>query len=223
MIIFEDGVYFEYIAFVPGLDPEKRAAHWWGDKIPVGPKNSGLIDFALRTADVKILIPIRDRVANTGAFKYVESVAGGRITPDGIEMKREVTFPTGVPRGSVPFFCHDLTDRGLRVPINAETTRHPVPATGFAVLVVNVPVAEFDELVRIYEAIFGTAATPFGEDQVYFEVDVPNPIPGTNQPRITLHKLPNCKSTKPAGLAVNNPPKNGGRREPESETKQVVV
>lgn len=47
---------------------------------------------------------------------YAEGQEGGRVKPDGDELRWRVTFPNAEHgRGGVPFFCKDLTPRNRRV------------------------------------------------------------------------------------------------------------
>jgi hypothetical protein len=57
----------------------------------------------------------RARDANV-EVQYAEGIKGGRIKPDGDNIRWVVTFPAKQHRrGSVPFFCKDLTPREKRV------------------------------------------------------------------------------------------------------------
>ncbi len=46
LVLFPDGTYIELIAFVDGLDPERRRAHRWG-----GRSEGRIIDWALTLLD----------------------------------------------------------------------------------------------------------------------------------------------------------------------------
>ena len=82
---------------------------------------------------------INTRLERKGSIvRYAEPVAGGRKRPDGIELQWKVTFPTGVDRGVVPFWCHDVTEREKRVPISPEGTKHASGALGVAGVRVSV-------------------------------------------------------------------------------------
>ena len=136
LICFLDGSYIELIAFIKD-DPNLRQGHTWGDKKP------GIIDFALSTnidPDVHYealnerLAKLRLRLPDGNQVSYASPVAGGRKRDDGQTLKWKVTFPLGVSRGELPFFCHDITPRELRVPSNANSTKHPSGATGIKMM-----------------------------------------------------------------------------------------
>ena len=127
--ILSDGAYIELISFThpvgfyPPESPERKAreAHKWGKAPP------GWIDYAFlgfgssnpapdNSSDLADVI--NERAATQGAStKYDATVPGGRIRPDGKELKWQITAPS-VDRhgqGLLPFFCGDVTDRQLRV------------------------------------------------------------------------------------------------------------
>jgi len=57
--------------------------------------------------------PVEEAV---GGGVYAEGQEGGRVKPDGDELRWKVTFPNVEHgRGGVPFFCKDLTPRKRRV------------------------------------------------------------------------------------------------------------
>jgi len=90
---------------------------------------------------------------------YEEPRKGGRKRDDGVDVKWQVTFPAvsenGYQRGELPFFCHDVTDRGLRVPFSEESVRHPSQVVGVKSLGVYVPGERERTLGKGYEAIIG--------------------------------------------------------------------
>lgn len=131
LVTFQDGVYFELIAFrdIPGGNNE------WRDILTSA--GEGFVDYALRTndldAEVKIL---RER-----GLDAPEPQAGGRFRPDGQRIDwRNLRFGEGSV-ASLPFYCFDETDRGLRVP-SGDASVHANGVTGVAV--VRVVVADID-------------------------------------------------------------------------------
>lgn len=97
--------------------------------------------------------------------EYVKPVAGARLRPDGKEVKWEVTFPvvdTGYKRGELPFFCHDVTDRSLRVPLNKKNVDHPSGAYGLSEMSVFVPESRISALTQAYAAILDTKGADNG-------------------------------------------------------------
>lgn len=128
LILFRDGTYLELIAFIDD-DPARREGHWWD-------KPFGIIDFALTTdedgpgVDFKAMA---ERLERSGSgVGYAEPQEGGRKRDDGVELKWRVTFPTGVRRAEVPFWCEDVTPRERRVPVTKQNSEHPCGVEGVA-------------------------------------------------------------------------------------------
>ncbi|EMD01122.1 hypothetical protein BAUCODRAFT_144687 [Baudoinia panamericana UAMH 10762] len=150
LVLFKDGTYLELIAFIDD-DPARRKGHWWD-------KPYGVIDFAI-TSPVPfdyVAMAERLRQRNTG-ITYAEPAAGGRQRPDGVQLKWQVTFPEHVERGEVPFWCHDLTPRELRVPLTDTNTLHPCGATGMACVTVNLIEQERDRVRLTFPAIIDSS------------------------------------------------------------------
>ncbi|KAK6952725.1 hypothetical protein Daesc_005019 [Daldinia eschscholtzii] len=152
LVLLADGSYLEFIAFVPGVDPAKRAAHQWGRK-----KEGTVVDWAVTLPlpspddgngeakyleQEKAFREIQKRVhgANAGIV-YGDLRRGGRTRPDGEVLKWGVAFPKHddqagggpVEPGTVPFWCLDVTARHLRVPYTDQgVTKHPIGAVGVA-------------------------------------------------------------------------------------------
>lgn len=116
LVALADGIYIELIAFEKPANeypPDSpRSNHWWANKEP------GWIDWACLGLEdhVDQTIAARDREVRSGV-QYQEGKIGGRTRAgDGQELKWRVTFPElKHGRGTVPFFCQDLTPRELRV------------------------------------------------------------------------------------------------------------
>jgi hypothetical protein len=76
-----------------------------------------------------------DAASTTVAVAYNIPQRGGRVLPSGERIEWAVTFPRqGVPRGAIPFWCQDVTPRGLRVPSGADAIQHGSRAVGIAEL-----------------------------------------------------------------------------------------
>lgn len=122
LVIFEDGVYLELISFIhppehylPGsFERADREGHWWSKM------REGWIDWALLDLQ-PVGNPIEEAVEGG---VYAQGQEGGRVKPDGDELKWRVTFPNveeehgherGHGRGALPFFCKDITPRKRRV------------------------------------------------------------------------------------------------------------
>lgn len=88
---------------------------------------------------------------------YAESQEGGRVQPDGDELRWRVTFPNVEHgRGGVPFFCKDLTPRKRRVPIDiAANLKHACGATGVATIKLVAIQAAIDQLAEQFDVVLG--------------------------------------------------------------------
>jgi hypothetical protein len=120
LIAFVDGSYLEIVAF---RDLGRSLTHrWW----KVAADGGGLADFALLSDDL---------AADTAALAELVKTppkAGGRIRPDGVELK----WRTAVLTPPLPFVIEDLTARNLRVPGGA-AAEHANGATGIASVVIG--------------------------------------------------------------------------------------
>jgi hypothetical protein len=148
LILLADGCYIELISFV---DATKAPSHWWGpDANFIGWK-----DWCLTNS--KSPEDNYEDVKGT----HREPIHGGRKRADGVDVKWAVTFPKGDNggqdiRGRIPFFCHDITARIIRVPLSAEKTEHPCGALGVKQLTIIVQdQALLDETKRAYASVIG--------------------------------------------------------------------
>jgi len=140
LVAFGDGTYFELIAFP---DPRDTGGNPWATALR--DSGEGLVDFALRTDDLDA------EVTNLQAagIPVVGPVEGGRTRPDGQSLSwRTIRFDAP----SAPFYCHDITDRTLRVP-GGEATTHANGAT--AVHGIVIPVGNLEETTALYAALTG--------------------------------------------------------------------
>lgn len=173
LVLFSDGTYLELIAFT---SEEARKGHWWD-------RPFGVVDFALTTLDEKFpeLSAIKDRLAKTDTkISYQDPKEGGRLRPDGVELKWRVTFPINCTRGEAPFWCHDVTERDRRVPCTADNTSHPSGALGMAGVEIKT-----GSHARLSTA---TAAIVDGnlEQKGQYGVGVPHKVPTAKQPSISI-------------------------------------
>lgn len=126
LILFADGCYIELISFI---DPSKADSHWWGpDANFLGWKDWCLTNSKTPEENYESIKETHDK-----------PVHGGRKRADGVDVKWAVTFPKGDSggqkvRGRIPFFCHDITQRSVRVPLSKENTTHPCGALGITQL-----------------------------------------------------------------------------------------
>lgn len=169
LILFRDGVYIELIAFVQGTSPEKRASTRWGNR-----SEGEVVDFALtllqpeQTGDNPFdpedvfRTTIQTRVRKSRAeLEYSDPVAGGRVTPDGTELRWAVSVPAWVTppqpvEGELPFWCLDRTSRDLRVPIRTRghVVQHACGALGVRCVEVCIDGEDRAEKLRAVYACF---------------------------------------------------------------------
>ncbi|KAH7890071.1 glyoxalase-like domain-containing protein [Phlebopus sp. FC_14] len=138
LVILQDGAYLELISFthpashyLPGSpDRQRRDANPWAWKEP------GWIDFAfLGSSSVSIASVINERAErDASGARYVPEVNGGRVREDGKVLKWVISAPDEVHgRGTLPFFCGDVTPREWRVPIEPPSNaEHPAGVLGIA-------------------------------------------------------------------------------------------
>ncbi|TID13942.1 hypothetical protein E2P81_ATG07009 [Venturia nashicola] len=179
LVLLESGVYLEFIAFVDD-DPANKEGHWWGKKTP-----GSIIDFALTSDSAEEVETVRKALLTVQIGElvvgYEQSKNGGRRRPDGTSVEWTVTFPSpSVERGTVPFWCHDITPRQLRVPVQSakEATQHPSRTVGVSKLIMVVSPGSFVDLGKIYAEILGREGVQ-GEGGMEFVVEqpLPNQIP----------------------------------------------
>jgi catechol 2,3-dioxygenase-like lactoylglutathione lyase family enzyme len=114
LIGFDDGVYFELIAF---KQPERHHSHRWWPRLARG---EGLVDYALSSDDVAA---VRQEALQRG-IELANPVQGARRRPDGREIAwRSLTSGREIGTSIVPFVIEDVTARDFRVP-HGEQARH---------------------------------------------------------------------------------------------------
>ncbi|KAF1937396.1 hypothetical protein EJ02DRAFT_356955 [Clathrospora elynae] len=162
LVLLADGCYIELISFV---DPSKAPDHWWGPDA----KFTGWKDWCLTNS----LTPEENHTNLEGS--HAEPIPGGRKRADFIYVQWAVTFPKGDKggqgvRGRVPFFCHDITPRNIRVPLNEEKTTHSCGALGIQQLTVIVKDQTLlDDTKRVYKSILDDEGTE-GDEEVTMRV-----------------------------------------------------
>lgn len=158
LVIFEDGVYVEFIAFFDNVDPERRKKHRWGNL-----QENTIIDWAFAFPPGGDFGAIKQRVqdSNTG-FRYQEPAPWARKRADGTLLEWTLSPPIDSSgrsvTGYIPFWVLDTTPRDLRVPYKTDThlTDHPVRVRGVSSLSVSVPQEQASELEKVYGAIYGS-------------------------------------------------------------------
>jgi catechol 2,3-dioxygenase-like lactoylglutathione lyase family enzyme len=137
LIAFDDGCYFELIAFF--AEPAPRV-HWWYEALQ---QVGGLTDFCVLSdnleADVAAL--------RQAGVELSAPFAMNRERPDGYRISWELAVNQGdARRGLVPFFIRDITPRDERVP------RERIHRNGVrGVESLAIVVAEIDSIQSVYE------------------------------------------------------------------------
>ncbi|OJJ74849.1 hypothetical protein ASPBRDRAFT_40067 [Aspergillus brasiliensis CBS 101740] len=180
LIIFPDGTYLELLNWIN--KPED-----WRDR----PGDFALTSLTPISAEdnhdriVKALDAIPD---DSLGVTYSQPIDGGRQTPSGVDIRwkllkalysdAESTTPDLHPRGrtDAPFFCHDVTDRVLRVPYDqSSVVEHPSGATGIAGIEILVPKDRLQSYVALYTCIVG-ASPRLSTTQAEFELRAPGSL-----------------------------------------------
>ena len=138
LIDFEDGSYFELIAFLRDA-PEHR---WWDAGHRVG---EGFVDFALLPESVQTVVD----AARQRGLSYAGPIDGGRVRPDGARLAWQLGRPA---TSDLPFLCGDVTPRHLRV-AEGEVRSHRNGVLG--VSGINIVVRDLDTSISRYRALLG--------------------------------------------------------------------
>jgi catechol 2,3-dioxygenase-like lactoylglutathione lyase family enzyme len=169
LVPFQDGAYLELIAFYERPSSvDDPHGHRWYRYLEAG---GGIIDYALSEPELDALLADAD----TRGFAHSGPNPGARRRPDGAE----IAWKTATPRsdagnvGALPFLIEDVTDRNLRVPVDA--AGHENTVRGIESIVVAV--RDLDAAAVRYARLLGRDA-PSGEhvlsvenaDGVYFLV-----------------------------------------------------
>lgn len=197
LIVFKDGTLIELINF---FKPPPGSGRW-------DHKSEGLIDFAISTLPPVSAKDSYERVVKDLAAAgspldatYEAPRDGGRKRPDGVEVRWQVTTPTSLhkpdQRTDLPFFCHDITPRHLRIPFDQDAiTSHKSGAIGSARVEVVVPAPEYHAYVKLYAALLAVepqVATDIssGSSSSAQGVEFPMSSPvsaGVKRPRVWVH------------------------------------
>jgi len=173
LIIFQDGTYLELFSWV---DPKPEGVESYADFPSWGSKPEGyIIDWALTGPNAhgkyeEIMAQIRELEAQGEQLgvTYDQPKEGGRRRMDGKELQWYATRPRQVDTAQsssqidVPFFCHDISDRSLRVPYTAGSTSdwpriitHPCGAVGVQSVTLTIPASRLSSCAKLYEGILG--------------------------------------------------------------------
>ena len=155
LITFQDGTYFEIIAFRDGGNG--HGTHW-PQLLRTG---EGLVDYALRTNDLaKEVVDLHAR-----GIAYTDPQDGGRFRPDGQRVDWQTArFSEEEPPTPFPFYCHDITARNLRVP-DGDAAIHANGITGVAgIRVVVTTIAAVQDRFAALTGNTGTAIANGSDD-----------------------------------------------------------
>jgi catechol 2,3-dioxygenase-like lactoylglutathione lyase family enzyme len=146
LIVFADGTYLELMART-GRPPLPGTA----DYSFLFANGEGFAGLCLSSDDLAAdVAAIRSRGGD-----IADPEGGGRVRPDGVEMRWRSAWIDGQP---LPFVMEDLTPRTLRVTDDPAATTHENGATGLIGATVH---AGTDALLARFDAVFG-ASTGFG-------------------------------------------------------------
>lgn len=195
LIVFKDGTYIELFNWIDdpyrdGRPNDHADFPGWAQK----PEGS-FIDFALTGEGEDVAQQTHRNLSaalsrldpsNNLPVVYDEPHSGGRKRVDGTTLRWQTTRPhyqsvtasNSNARLDLPFFCHDVTPRDLRVPCaDDKITSHPCGATGVAEITIQVPASEFGSYLRLYHAVMGVHdldhETALANGGVVFEIGVP--------------------------------------------------
>ncbi|RFU72760.1 glyoxalase bleomycin resistance dioxygenase superfamily [Trichoderma arundinaceum] len=171
LVIFQDGVYLELIAFVDGLSPQHRAMHPWG-KQPDG----HIIHWAhtilsreeeegSNTSEERFRA-VQSRIQDSQVgIRYLDPDPGFRTMADGSKRIWANAIPNfDNHKGPIyvnqqPFWTFDRTPRPLRAPVTPENTSHPSGVVGVAGISLFIKDKQaLDNMVPFYNAIFNKPA-----------------------------------------------------------------
>jgi hypothetical protein len=197
LVLFQDGVYIEFIAFFDDINPERRSKHRWGNL-----KEDTIIDWAFTSPPGVDFNSIRQQVMNADTgFSYEEPAAWGRKRADGVMLEWTLSAAKSasdhaITPGWLPFWVFDKTPRELRVPYAVEPamTEHPSGVRGVSSLSLLVPEQVLTNLTKAYAAIYGANAAALGGSEWGYEVPS-----GSMDGRRTVSLL---KSTQISGVTI---------------------
>ncbi|KAG7086425.1 hypothetical protein E1B28_002379 [Marasmius oreades] len=205
LIVLQDGVYLELISFVlpfssyPRDSPErqKRAGHRWA-KMP-----NGWIDYAFlgngsKEEGSRISDIINNRARADGSHDlYSSEHEGGRERPDGKVLKWLISSSLQKKHGILPFFCGDVTDRTLRVPVEPPSNlEHPCSAVGIAHVHVTCSSSDVDTLVKEFTYVIGDAPKKSNASRFEWELD-------TSTPSRPSHLIVDAADIGSSGLSIS--------------------
>lgn len=194
LVILATGSYLELISFThpashyppSSPDRQKRDANPWSHKHP------GWIDYAFLGAsdpDVSITRIINERARLDGSgVEYEPEVTGGRVREDGKTLKWMITAPSEERRrGTLPFFCGDVTPREWRVPIDPPSnSKHPSGVLGIAHVRILVLAESLDAQSAQLTSVVGDPPVEHSSSGYTWSLETPHSGLGVLKPRLIL-------------------------------------
>lgn len=194
LVLFQDGVYIDFIAFFDYIDPERRSKHRWGNL-----KEDTIIDWAFTSPPGVDFDSIRQQVLNVDTgFAYEEPAAWGRKRADGVMLEWTLSAAKSasdntITAGWLPFWVFDKTPRELRVPYAVEPamTEHLSGVRGISSLSLLVPEQVLPKLTKTYAAIYGESAAASGGSEWGYETPS-----GSTEGRRTVSLLKSAQTSE---------------------------
>ncbi|MCZ6634891.1 MAG: VOC family protein [bacterium] len=157
LVCFADGSYLELIAYGAGMPKEGLSRHE-ARMLSRAQVSDGLVDYAVLPEHIE-----RDlNVLREHGLDYEGPLPGGRMRPDGQEVRWEMGLPDG---RDLPFLCGDVTPRHLRVP-EGEIREHENGALG--IVEVGVAVKDLDVSAGRYGVLLGVRPNRLDSGTVCF-------------------------------------------------------
>jgi catechol 2,3-dioxygenase-like lactoylglutathione lyase family enzyme len=151
LIAFDDGSYFELIAFLGTASP---ATLWWLGALQRG---GGLTDFCVQSDNLE-----NDVSAFRRAGVIMSAPFGmSRERPDGYRISWELAVNESDTRGLVPFIIRDLTPRDERVP-SERAHRNGIAGVDSLAIVVR----ELNSIQQLYEVALGQTGRRIERDDL---------------------------------------------------------
>ncbi|KAI9570734.1 glyoxalase-like domain-containing protein [Boletus coccyginus] len=212
LVILGDDAYLELISFThppshypPGSpDRQRRDANPWAQKEP------GWIDFSfLGTSTTSIARIINARAErDQSGIHYAPESDGGRTRTDGQVLQWVISAAENDQlRGTVPFFCGDVTPRNWRVPVEPPSNAvHPSGARGVAhVRLLGKPESLASTSAQLTSVVGEPPRSNATGSECTWTLDVPSDTTGTQKPRLILSAPTNDEeqdhlATKGAGI-----------------------
>lgn len=194
LVILADGSYLELISFThpashyPPTSPDRQKR----DSNPWSYKHPGWIDYAFLGSsdpDVSIARIINERAdLDRSGAAYDPEVDGGRVREDGKTLKWMITAPHEErKRGTLPFFCGDVTPRKWRVPIDPPSnSKHPSGVLGISHVRILTMAESLDAQSSQLTSVVGDPPVEHSSSGYTWSLETPHSGLGVLRPRLIL-------------------------------------